>query len=175
MAGVTSPLKPLTSRLTAALWTLRGRRRLRRGQIQAAVQAFGAALRHRPYRFRTLVDLATAYLCARDAAQAHTALARAREADPTRFEMRAGRLLARWGFDLETVCRVGPTPRPQPVAQTSVRPRASAGRSVTPQSLPFGDCLNLDEYARFRAMPPISRAELEGLDWDRVLGDLLDE
>ena len=47
-------------------------------------------------------------------------------------------------------------------------------RTVTASSLPFGDCRNLDEYARFRAMPPISRAEIDSLDLDRVIGDLLD-
>ena len=41
--------------------------------------------------------------------------------------------------------------------------------------MPYGDCLDLDEYARFRAMPPISEAEVEGVDWDRVLEDLLEE
>jgi hypothetical protein len=41
--------------------------------------------------------------------------------------------------------------------------------------LRFGDCRDLDEYARFRAMPPISRAEIDACDWDSVLDDLLDD
>jgi hypothetical protein len=45
---------------------------------------------------------------------------------------------------------------------------------VEPGSLPLGDCVDLDEYARFRAMPPISESERESIDWDSVLEDLLD-
>jgi len=32
----------------------------------------------------------------------------------------------------------------------------------------------LAEYAHFRAMPPISKAEMDGLDWDALIDDLLD-
>ncbi len=39
---------------------------------------------------------------------------------------------------------------------------------------PLGDCRDLDEYARFRSMPPITRAEIETVDWDAVADDLLD-
>ena len=46
-------------------------------------------------------------------------------------------------------------------------------RAVGPAQHPYGDCASLDEYARFRAMPPIRPDEIEGLDWDRVLEDLL--
>ena len=163
--------KPFAAGFSASVWTLRGRRRLRKGEVQASIQAFQRALDRNPKRFRTLVDLATAHLCARDAQGASRALSRAREADPGLYDARAGHLLARWGFDIEAVGRVSSQPRPRPVAQTAnLRPR-----EVTAQSLPFGDCRNLDEYARFRAMPPISRAEIEGLDWDRVIDDLLEE
>jgi hypothetical protein len=50
--------------------------------------------------------------------------------------------------------------------------RRAARRRAAPE---FGDCRDLDEYARFRAMPPISRAEVEETDWDRVIDDLLDD
>ena len=139
--------------------------------MQGAVRAFHRALDRRPHRFRTLIDLATAHLRANDDPGAQRALSRARDADPARFDARAARLLARWGFELEAVGRAPPQPRPQPVPQGVVVRR----RSVTAQSLPFGDCCNLDEYARFRAMPPITRAEIESLDWDRVIDDLLEE
>ncbi|MFV1958588.1 MAG: hypothetical protein ACC662_04150, partial [Planctomycetota bacterium] len=48
-------------------------------------------------------------------------------------------------------------------------------RRISAQHLPYGDCLDLDEYARFRAMPPITRAERESTDWNRILEDLLDD
>ena len=118
------------------------------------------------------MDLAIAHLCARDVQNAARALSRARDVDPAGFQARAGRLLSRWGFDLDAVGRMAAPPRPQPVAQTAAARRE---RSVTSQSHPFGDCENLDEYARFRAMPPISRSEIDTLDWDRVIDDLFDE
>lgn len=170
MRGLFRPLKPISAGLKASVWTLRGRRRLRRGEVQSSIQAFHLALEKRPKRFRTLIDLATAHLCARDVQGASRALSTAREAHPSRYDAQAGRLLARWGFDIEAVGRMSAQPRPRVTQVAVVRPR-----EVTAQSLPFGDCRNLDEYARFRAMPPISRAEIEGLDWDRVIDDLLEE
>lgn len=164
------PARLIPSGVRARLWTLRGRRLLRKGKVRSAVEAFQRGLAVRPGHFRTLVDLATAHLCARDVFQARSALAQAREADPEGFPARAGRLLSRWGFDLDAVVRMTAVSRPTPVAQTA----GVRQRTVTASSLPFGDCRNLDEYARFRAMPPISRAEIDSLDLDRVIGDLLD-
>lgn len=161
----------------AALLTRRGRRRLRRGELRLAIQAFEGALVLRPERFRTLIDLATACLCARDLRGARLALSRARRADPAHFNARAGRRLARWGFDLEAVWRMtahAPRTSTRPLSQPEpavVRPP----QAVAAKELPFGDCGSLDEYARFQAMPPISQAEMDSVDWDRVLGDLFDE
>lgn len=155
-------------RFGAWLWTIRGRRRLRRGEVQGAIQAFHTALARRPGRFRTLIDLSIAHLIARNVPQAQASLGQARRSDPARFAERAPRLLGRWGFELP---RIQTPPRPEPVVQTA----GVRHRTVTAHSLPFGDCRDLDEYARFRAMPPISQAEIDGLDWDRVLGDLLEE
>jgi hypothetical protein len=39
----------------------------------------------------------------------------------------------------------------------------------------LGDCRDLDEYARFSAMPPISAAEVAETNWDDLLGDLQSE
>ncbi|MDJ0976699.1 MAG: hypothetical protein QNJ98_19745 [Planctomycetota bacterium] len=152
---------------------MQGRRRLRRGEVQSAIQAFHKALAHRPSRFRTLVDLSIAYLCARDVPQAQAALGHARRSDPSRFTVRAGRLLGRWGFELPR-SQVPPRPQPMQMAGVVEAPEARS-RTVTSQSLPYGDCRNLDEYARFRAMPPITQAEIDELDWDRVIGDFFEE
>lgn len=164
------PARLVPTSVRAGFWTLRGRRRLRKGEVRRAVMAFERGLALNPGRFRTLVDLATAHLCARDIFQARSALARAREADPEGFPARAGPLLARWGFDLDAVVRMTSFARPEAVAQTAGLRR----RTVSASSLPFGDCRNLDEYARFRAMPPISQAEIASWDIDRIIGDLLD-
>lgn len=168
---IPNPLRPLTSRIGAAIWSLCGRRRLRRNDARGAIQAYGRALRRRPGRFSTLMRLAQAHLCAREMTEARRYLAQAREADPVRYEMRAAAMLARCGFDLERICRPQATSRPEPVASAA----GQARRVVTAANLPFGDCRDVDEYARFRAMPPITPAEIDGLDWDNVLGDLMDE
>jgi hypothetical protein len=69
-----------------------------------------------------------------------------------------------------------PAPGLQAAASpTAIATRPSGPRSVLPASLPYGDCQNLDEYARFQAMPRISRAERETVDWDGVIEDLLDD
>ncbi len=166
-----NPLRPITSRLAAAVWSYFGHRRLRRGDHLGAVRAFQEALRRRPGRFHTLMNVAQAQLCARDLHEARRFLAQAREADPRRYDLRAATLLARCGFDLEAVCRPSVQARPTPVAQAA----ATGAGTITSANLPFGDCRDVDEYARFRAMPPITSAEIDGIDWDTVIGDLLDE
>jgi hypothetical protein len=117
------------------------------------------------------MNVAQAHLCARELLEASRYLAQAREADPTRYDLRAAALLARCGYDIESICRPLPPARPEPVAKAAVR----HGRSVTSASLPYGDCADIDEYARFRAMPPITPAEIDGTDWDRIISDLLDD
>jgi uncharacterized membrane protein len=117
------------------------------------------------------MHLARAHLCAREIHEARRFLLLAREADPKRYEFDAASFLARHGFDLESICRIAPTARPtEPV----VRARVRASRAQADEGLPFGDCRDLDEYARFRAMPPITAAEADDIDWDRVIDDLLD-
>ena len=116
--------------------------------------------------------MAQAHLCARELHEARRYLAQAREADPTRYDLRAAALLARCGYDIESICRPLPPARPEAVTKAAAR---GSSRSVTAASLPYGDCADIDEYARFRAMPPITPAEIDGTDWDRVIGDLLDD
>lgn len=168
---IPNPLRPLTSRLGAALWSACGRRRLRRGDVMGAIRAYSRALRRRPGSFHALMRVAQAYLSAREVPEARRYLAQAREADPRLYDLKAAAILARCGFDLEAVYRSQAVGRPAPVAQAA----GPGGRTVTSANLPFGDCRDVDEYARFRAMPPITPAEIDGLDWDSVLGDLLDE
>jgi len=166
-----NPLRPVTSRLMAAAWSWCGRRRLRRGDPRRALQAFHKALERRPGDFQPLMDMAQAHLHARESEEARRFLAQAREADPARYDVRAAAILARCGYDLESVCRPYAAPRPAPVAQAA-RPLQ---RGVTAENLPFGDCEDIDEYARFRAMPPITAAEIETTDWDAIIGDLMDD
>lgn len=175
MKQIPNPLRALTRRFGASVWAWRGSRCIRRGDWRGGIRAYQAALRRRPDHFGTLLHLARAHLCAREVHEARRFLLLAREADPKRYEFDAAAFLARHGFDLETICRIAPTARPaEPVVRTRVR-ATSSHEQVTADSLPFGDCRDLDEYARFRAMPPITPAEAEGLDWDRVIDDLLDE
>jgi len=169
-----NPLRPLTTRLSAAAWSFFGHRRLRKGDHRGAIRAFHAALRRRPGRFPALMNVAQAHLCGREIHEARRFLARAREADPDRYDLRAAAMLGRCGFDFEMITRPPIQARPTPVAQAAGASGAAA-RYVTPANLPFGDCRDVDEYARFEAMPPITEAEIESMDWESVLGDLLDE
>ncbi|MDA1196237.1 MAG: tetratricopeptide repeat protein [Planctomycetota bacterium] len=166
-----NPFRPVTARVASALWGWFGRRRLRRGDSRGAIRAFHRALRHRPADFRALMAVAQAHLGARELEEARRYLAQAREADPLAYDLRAAGLLARVGYDLEAVCRPQIAPRPAAVAQGARLSR----RDVRPSELPYGDCADVDEYARFRAMPPITRAEIEHTDWDAIIGDLLDD
>ena len=167
-----NPLRPMTSRLSAAVWAWCGRRRLRRGDHRGAIRAFHRALDRRPEEFRALMAVAQAHLQAREFEEARRFLAQAREADPARYDLRAAAILARCGYDLDSVCRPqAAVPRPAAVAQAT-RP---LHRDVTSAQLPYGDCQDVDEYARFRAMPPITRAEIEHTDWDSIITDLLDD
>ena len=169
-----NPVRALTRRFGASLWAWRGGRCIRRGDWRGGIRAYQAALRRRPEHFGTLLHLARAHLCAREVHEARRFLLLAREADPKRYEFDAAAFLARHGFDLESICRIAPTTA-RPAEPVRVRASRSTREPVTPENLPYGDCRDLDEYARFRAMPPITPAEAEGLDWDRVIDDLLDE
>ncbi len=166
-----NPLRPVTSRVGSAIWSWFGHRRLRRGDHRGAIAAFQKALHRRPGSFAELMNVAQAHLCARELHEARRYLAQAREADPTRYDLRAAALLARCGYDIESICRPLPPVRPEPVAQAAGR----VGRSMTAANHPFGDCADVDEYTRFRAMPPISRGEIETTDWDSIISDLLDD
>jgi hypothetical protein len=162
------PFAAWLRRFRARLWTSRGRRRLERGDLAGAVWALQTALRLRPGSFAALLLLSRAYLRNRDPFRARSALAQARETDRRRFEASAGHLVALEGYDLSALC-----PAPGAVAATvaAVETATATRRVRTP--LPLGDCRDLDEYARFRAMPPVARGEID--DWDEVIGDLLDE
>lgn len=171
----------LYARLAAGFWTARGRRALARGEVARGVKALEQAVSWRPEGFKPLLLLAGGYLRAQETWCAHRALARARETDPARFARLAPTLLARSGVDPEMLGRVLKASLPRarsgakvPTLSVATRPDVRA-RPVEPNAHPYGDCADLDEYARFRAMPPISADEIEGLDWDRLLGDLLDD
>lgn len=171
----------LYARLAAGFWTARGRRALARGQIGMGVKALEQAVSWRPEGFKPLVFLAGGYLRAEETWCAHRALARARETDPARFARLASDLLVREGVDRSTLDAVLETSMPRPrtgpkvPTLTAARRQEPASRAVEPAAHPYGDCASLDEYARFSAMPPISRDEIEGLDWDALLEDLFED
>jgi len=160
----------LWRRLVAAVWSQRARGRLRRGDFPGAVRALQVALGRVPGHAPRLLLLAETHLRARETGEARRALLLAREADPVAFAREAPRVAARCGYEVDGLLRP-PSPRPEPVRS----PVGFRGGSERPAHLPYGDCRDVDEYARFRAMPPISRDEIEGMDLDHVLGDLLDD
>jgi hypothetical protein len=117
------------------------------------------------------MDLAQGHLAARQLPEARRYLAQAREADPLRYDLQAAALLSRCGYDLDSLCRPQLAARPGP----AVRAAAPLRRDVTASQLPYGDCRDVDEYARFRAMPPITRSEIDSTDWDDIIDELLDD
>lgn len=185
MATLFQSLKTCPQRLyawlAAGFWTARGRKALRRGEIGRGIKALERAVSRRPEAFKPLLLLAGGYLLAEETRCAHRVLARARETDPVRFARLASGLLAREGVDPDTLARVlvSTMPRPRPGSRiptlSVAHPSPRDSRSAGPAHHPYGDCADLAEYARFRAMPRITRDEIDTLDWDSFLEDLLDD
>jgi hypothetical protein len=161
-----------------------GRWRLFRGDSAGAARTLESAAARSPGAFATLVHLARAFLRQNDLFRARRALARAREASPTRFAREAGTWVRLEGFDVAALTDVQ-APRHAPEARPAEAPaqgRATESRTAVLHErrhrdvvgLPFGDCRDLDEYSRFCAMPAISKAEIEAMDWDGLAEDLQD-
>ena len=162
------------SPLVALTLHLRGRWRLRRGDPEGAVRLLEAAAARSPGSFSPLLHLTRAHLRRCDLACARRALARAREVSPLRFEREAAPWMRAEGFDLTTLADVPGSMRPEATETREAeveRKTAVAERHCRPvASHPLGDCKDLDEYTRFRSMPPIQRAEIDDIPWDD-LGD----
>jgi tetratricopeptide (TPR) repeat protein len=163
-------LSTLLARWRAGRATRRGRRLLERGDLEGAVRALQQALRLWPGSFSALLLLSRAYLRGRDLFRAKSALVQARETNRRRFEAAAPAEVALEGYDLSGLVAAKPAPG---LALASAQAPTALRRGEPPSRLPLGDCRDLDEYARFQAMPPVARDEIE--DWDEVLADLLDE
>lgn len=164
-------------RLGAWIALLRGRWRLYRRDLDGAVESLDVAARRAPDAFSPWLHLARARLRNRDLPGARMALARARAVAPDRFDRVAVPTLRNDGFELSIVAE--PPPAAVPAARSAHGNRAERAAVHTrsreaPTSHPLGDCRDLDEYARFRSMPPITPAEIECVDWDAIADDLLD-
>jgi hypothetical protein len=79
------------------------------------------------------------------------------------------------GFDLAALADVtGGRTDVAGVAERTERGTAVLESAVRVRTAPLGDCRDIDEYTRFRCMPPITPAEIAATDWDAVFDDLLD-
>jgi len=169
-------------RLFVGVWTrfltCWGRWRLFRGDSAGALKALETAAERSPGAFTPLVHLARACLRQNDLFRARRALARAREASPVRFAREAETWVRLEGYDVAALTDVqgGTSREPRPAEAPAERRTAvlHESRRKGAGPLPFGDCRDLDEYSRFCAMPEISKAEIEGMDWDSVAEDLQD-
>jgi hypothetical protein len=160
--------KTALSRIVTAI----GRSRLLRGDVEGAVASFDRAARLAPMLFDSWLHLARAHLRAHDLFRARRALARAREADARRFDREAPSRVRAEGYELSALADVtSPGRMEAPVEREAAVLHA---RERVAGALPFGDCRDLDEYARFRSMPPITPGEIEDIDWDEVSEDLQD-
>jgi hypothetical protein len=128
--------------------------------------------------FRAHLLLGKIYLRQDRVARAVEELHCAREIDPHRF--------AREGFPGDPLLWIAerlPEARvrqnlvvPGPGSQsTSAADRDRLSYPAPVEELPFGDFLNRAEAERFAALPPISLADLEDVDWDELVRDLTDE
>jgi hypothetical protein len=169
--------------LVARVFAAWGRWRLRGGDADTAARFLEAAAARSPGSFGPLLDLTRAHLRRRDLTRARRALARAREASPARFAREASAAMRAEGFDLATLADVpgvGLSGVGRTADSAAAVERPERGTAVlespsrAPVSVPYGDCKDLDEYTRFRSMPPISPAEVAATDWDSVIDDLLD-
>jgi tetratricopeptide (TPR) repeat protein len=160
--------KTALSRVVTAI----GRSRLLRGDVEGAVASFEKAARLAPALFEPWLHLARANLRAHDLFRARRALARAREADPRRFEREAPARVRAEGYELSALADVTSPGRMEAPVERQAAVLHARDRAVG--GLPFGDCRDLDEYARFRSMPPITPGEIEEIDWDEVSEDLQD-
>jgi hypothetical protein len=150
-----------------------GRFRLVRGDALGAARAFERATRSDPSSFSAWLHLGRARLRARDLYRARRALGRAREEAPGAYDLEASEWVRLEGFDLSTLAEVaGLSGRGDPPARhpAYLGPPGAAATAL----LPYGDCKDLDEYARFGAMPPIAPSEFADLDWDELAEDLQD-
>ena len=162
----------------ASFALLRGRWRLFRRDIDGAVAALDVATRRAPESFAPWLHLARAHLKDRNWVGARRALARARDLAPERYESVAARTLRADGFELAVLSDPVPAAAiPAEKGSTGARAERAPVHARTHEgslSHPLGDCRDLDEYARFRSMPPITPAEIESVDWDAVADDLLE-
>jgi hypothetical protein len=146
-----------------------GRLHLARRDAARAARAFERAVRVDPDGFSSWLHLGRARLRERDLLRARRAFARAREASPARFEVEAALWARREGFELASLSDVGRRPEPP-----SRHPAYLGAPGSAAKALPYGDCKDLDEYARFGAMPPITASEWDDVDWDELAEDLQD-
>jgi hypothetical protein len=158
--------------LVARIGVSRGRFRLLRGDLPGAIARLEKATKRSPGGFDGFLHLSRAYLRANDLGRARRSIARAREASAWRFAREMPRWVRREGFELSALTDLGPPARVEAPAEREAAVLHARHRSEG--ALPFGDCRDLDEYARFRSMPPISEAERETCDWDEIAEDLQD-
>jgi hypothetical protein len=154
----------------ARVLVVSGRFRLVRGDALGAARLFERAARHDPSSFSAWLHLGRARLRARDLYRARRALGRAREEAPGAFDREASDWVRLEGFDLSTLAEVSMRGEPPARHPAYLGPPGPAAKAV----LPYGDCKDLDEYARFGAMPPIAPSEFADLDWDELAEDLQD-
>jgi len=177
MRRIVRPLFGCWHGAIALVLDVRGRWRLHRGDPAGAARLFEAASARAPGAFAPLLALSRAYLRRRDLVLARRTLARAREASPARFAREAPGAIRAEGFDLATLSDGavgrgrGGSDGARAERQTLVVTTPGRAPRVL---LPFGDCQDLDEYTRFRSMPPITAAEIASTDWPAIFDDLQD-
>jgi len=144
------------ARIREFLSLFRARLALMAGRRALARRVLKDAARRSPNSFRVHFMLGRLYWGERSGVKARREFDLAWQIDPERFERSYGRLKAHDEAAPEIHALADEPPERAPVLST--------GRSL----LLRGDFTSEREARRFAAMPPISREEIESIDWDRL-------
>jgi len=190
--AVLSGIRELLGRFTASLLVYPlAALTLRTGRWNRSRRLLSWVIRRHPRHFAAHLQLGRLHLRMGDRVQALRLFNQARWIDPFRFEEtelphEIHRALERDPLFQTHDLVVGPESRAVSSAGASgSRPRArrsegssspsSRGSGVPEDRSPCGDFEGPEEYDRFRDLPPITREEIEAVDWERLLDRLRDD
>ncbi|MBN2492137.1 MAG: hypothetical protein JXQ29_14920 [Planctomycetes bacterium] len=150
---------------------------LRRGRLLRAESCLCRAVLIAPRSFNARVQLGRTYFLMADFCRAEQQFHKAHEIDPTRLGRES--LPDSCGDQEAVQAHESPAHRPPFGEQDAEELRSALEESALapPAERPaasrwrFGDFSSDEEWERLRALPPITRAEIENTDWDRVFSD----
>jgi tetratricopeptide (TPR) repeat protein len=145
---------------------------LRRGHLLQAESCLCRAALIAPRSFSTRVQLGRVYFLMEEFFKAEQQFLKAQEIDPKRFHR--DHLPEDYGGweELEPRDRATEALFGEYDAEGSLYSFEESETEAEPSGgFRFGDFSSYEEWERFRALPPITAAEIRDTDWDRILSD----